>query len=470
MTATADLLAFAAVPHVLPASVRKDALRLLADTLAVGAAGATAPGADAILSVARGFGTGTDARLLGSLERLPAASAAFVNGYRIHCLEWDAVHEGAVVHAMSVVTAALGAAIDRRGGCDADEALTALAVGVDISCGLGLAADSALSFFRPATAGLIGAAFAVARLERAPMADAVGLAYSQCAGTMQAHFEGSIALPFQVANAARAAVVAVDLAKAGFTAPHDVLEGPFGYFKLFDTGDLSRYTRDLGRVWRIGEISTKPFPSGRACHGMLGALQSEHQQLLPSAAQGRWRLAPEGSPRSAAALVASTSAAERGDPSALRAPPLGYAGEEFFGIEAHVPPLVHRLVGRPFAPAMTPAYARLCLPFLVALMLTDGVIDPRRFTPEVFADPAIARIAARVSVIVDDNPDPNALSPQRLVIDGESIAIPHTLGSPAAPLDATQADAKRDLCRGLAGAVTDDRLFDDPLAYFTDPR
>ncbi len=420
MTATATLLAFAAAPHTLPQQTRATAVRLLADTLAVGAAGATAHGATAILATARSFGSGTDARLLGTPERLPAASAAFVNGFRIHCLEWDAVHEPALVHALSVVTAALGAAIDRRGGCVPDEALTALSVGVDIACGLGIAADSPLTFFRPATAGLIGAALAVARLDAAPMADVLGLAYSSIAGTMQAHVEGSVALPFQIANAARAAIVAVDLANAGFTGPRDALEGPFGYFKLIDQGSLSRYTRDLGRVWRIGEISTKPYPSGRASHGILGEL---HAIRVPGAT-----------------------------------------------IEAHVPPLVARLVGRPMTTDMTPAYARLCLPFLAALMLRDGHIDPRCFTPETFADPEIILLAASVTIEVDHNADPNALSPQRLVIGGEIIDIPATLGSPESPLSREQSDAKRELAMVLAGDISDRRLFDDPLAYFTEPR
>lgn len=425
MSATADLLAFAGAAHRLPDSVRADALRLLGDTLAVGAAGATAPGADAILTAAQAMGQGSGARLIGSTDRMPAPGAAFVNGYRIHCLEWDAVHEPAVVHAMSVVTAALGAAIDRKGGCDPEQALVALAVGVDVASGLGLAADSALSFFRPATAGVIGAALAVARIDGAPLDHAMGLAYSSAAGTMQAHVEGSITLPFQVANAARAAITASDLAKAGFTAPLDPLEGPFGYFQLIDKGDLSRYTRELGRIWRIAEISTKPFPSGRASHAALGALQ---------------RL----------------------------------AGQSVDSIELACPPLIHRLVGRPYRPDMTPAYARLCLPFLAALMLTDGRIDPRRFTPENFADPALAELAAKVMLVADGNDDPNALFPQNLRItltNGgvQTIAVPHTLGSPDAPLSPAQTQAKLDFARELAPAGSDPRLFTDPLTYFTDP-
>lgn len=432
MTATGVLLDFAAARHCLPDAVRADAARLLADTLAVGAAGATAPGADGVLSAARAWGKGDAARTLGGDARLPAAGAAFVNGFRIHCLEWDAVHEPAVVHALSVVTAATGAAIDRAGGCDADAALAALAVGVEVASGLGVAAHSSLSFFRPATAGCVGAALAVARiagLPRAAFDDVLGLAIAQCAGTMQAHVEGSIALPLQIANAARAAISAVDLVAAGLTGPHDAIEGPFGYFPLFDAGDPDVLVRHLGSQWRIADVSVKPFPSGRASHGVL-------------------------------AVLAGISRVDHA---------------RIDGIEAHVPPLVARLVGRPMHPGMTPAYARLCLPLLSSLMIADGHIDPRRFLPATFDDPAIRALAERVRIVADDNADPNALSPQRVTIlyrDGtcEAHHVPCTLGSPQAPLSATQVAAKHRLARALAPAGTAQRLFDDPIAYFTEPR
>lgn len=393
----------------------------------VAAAGAHAPGAAGVLAAAQRWGKGEDARLVGSTDRLPAAGAAFVNAFRIHCLEWDAVHEPAVVHALSVVTAALGASIDRMGGCDPDTALSALAVGVDVASGLGVAASSPLRFFRPATAGCIGAALAVARIEGAvPLEDVLGLAYSFGAGTMQAHVEGSIALPLQIANAARSAIMAVDLARAGLTGPHDSLEGQFGYFQLFDEGDLSRYTDHIGRPWRISEISTKPFPSGRASHGVLGLLQQ------------------------------------------LAVPP-----REIAWIEAFVPPLVKRLVGRPMLLEMSPAYARLCLPLLAALICRDGHVDPRAFTAETFADRAILDLAGRVIVNDNGDADPNALSPQRVVItraDGSRAEhhIPATMGSPDAPLSPAAANAKSRLARALAPGA-DPRLFDAPLRWFTEP-
>jgi 2-methylcitrate dehydratase PrpD len=423
VSATAELLAFAAARHAVPDAVHADAIRLLGDTLAVGAAGATAPGAAGVREAAGRWGAADEARVIGLDQRLPAPSAAFVNAFQIHCLEWDAVHEPAVVHALSVVTAALLAMIDRQGGADPDETLAALAVGVDVASGLGLAADSALRFFRPATAGCLGAALAAARIAGVPtdrFADVLGLAYSFAAGTMQAHVEGSIALPLQIANAARAAVSAVDLVAAGLTGPHDTLEGPFGYFRLFEEGELTRYTRELGQVSRIGEVSTKPYPSGRASHAVLGTLAE---------------LRLEG---------------------------------EIEAVRAEVPPLIARLVGRPIVEGMTPGYARLCLPALATLMIEDGRIDPRRFGD-------LAGVTSRLALEVNDNPDPNALSPQRVHVTfagGRTVTrdVPHTLGSPDAPLSPAQAAAKLALARELAPACHDPRIFDSPLAYFPEPR
>lgn len=431
MNPTHSLLEFASANHKLPDSARSDTLRLLGDALAVGAAGSTAPGMDGVLAVARSWGAGGQSRLLGRAERLPAHGAAYVNGFAVHCLEWDAVHEAAVVHSVSSITAGLLAAIDRQGGCDPEAALTALAVGIDIASGLGLAAETGLRFFRPATAGIFGAALAIARIEgldRSRFNDVLGLAHAHAAGTMQAHSEGSIALPLQFANAVRGALHAVDLVKNGLTGAHDVLEGEFGHFQLFEKGNLSTYTRNLGTIWRVSEVSTKPFPSGRASHATLGTL---------------------------ADIRASGRPIER--------------------VRAHVPPLIAQLVGRPYRPDMAPAYARLCLPFLSALMIREGRIDPRRFAPETYADPVIREIAAKVEVVVDGNPDPNALSPQRLEViyadgDRKDIAVPKTLGTPEAPMNAAQRSAKADLCHALAAETPDNRLFEDPLAYFTDPR
>ncbi len=435
MSATMDILDFAAADHVLPRPTQAIALNLLADTLASGAAGAASDEAQMMLQAVRGWGQGSGARLLGLNEHLPAPSAAWFNGFAIHCLEWDAVHEPAVVHALSVVTASLLAASDRQGDSDPDAFLNALTVGVDVASGLGVAATGAMQFFRPATAGIIGAALAVAKLENLPKekyADVMGLAYSQAAGTMQAHVEASIALPLQIANAARAAVTAVDLVSAGMNGPHDALEGPFGYFELFEPGELARYSDNLGSKWLIEEVSIKPFPSGRASHGILGSIDNmlRDGSLVPS-------------------MVIS--------------------------VEVAAPPLIHRLVGRPYKADMSASYARLCLPFLVPLMLRDGKIDPRCFTATEFRDDDLAKLGQKTIVQIDGNLDHNALAPQKLDIelsDGGQISrlITDNLGSPTAPMSEAQTRSKRDLSRSLANDDCDPRIFNNPLNYATESK
>lgn len=428
MSATDAILEFAAAKHSLPDQVRVDTLRLLADTLAGGAAGAQSAEARKLQGTLNVFGTETESRLLSG-GKAPAASAAFFNGFAIHCLEWDAVHEGAVVHALSTVTAAVLAQVDESCGADPEVVLTALAVGVDIASGLGLSATGPMTFFRPATAGVIGAALACARIADLPsekFADVMGLAYSFASGTMQAHVEASIALPLQIANAARSAVMAVKLVEGGMDGPHNALEGPFGYSKLIEPLELSRYTANLGTVWRISEVAIKPFPSGRASHGALGELDQLFREGLRIADVAK--------------------------------------------IELFAPPLIQRLVGRPYKPDMSAAYARLCLPILAPLMLRDGIIDPALFDGDALYAPELVALAPNVSVELDGNPDGNAMAPQRLVITTKADerierTIADNLGSIANPMSADQSAAKYNLCRSLAESGADPRLFDDPLSY-----
>lgn len=433
MSQTQAILDFAAGEHSLPTNVRMDAERLLADTLAGGAAGANSPEALDLLPGVKKWGEGNDARTLSDSNRLPAPSAAFFNGFAIHCLEWDAVHEPAVVHALSVVTATLLAVSDRCGGSDGGDFLTSLAVGVDVASGLGISATGPMRFFRPATAGVIGAALAAARLEgldRDQYGDVLGLAYSYAGGTMQAHVEASIALPLQIANAARSAISAIDLVKAGMNGPHDALEGPFGYGQLMEEIDLSDYVGNLGDIWRISEVSIKPFPSGRASHGALGAIsdiRDKHDLSL----------------------------------------------DDVQSIELFAPPLIQRLVGRPYKTDMTPAYARLCLPLLAPMMLRDGIVDPSLFCAAGLSSLELAILGKNVEVTLDGNVDGNALAPQKLVVllkNGDRIErqIDATLGSPEAPMDENQSRQKYDLCRRLASDDCDPRIFENPLAYATE--
>lgn len=401
----------------IPERARAAAQAFLLDSLAVGAAGRHAAHADSVLAMVQGWGEGGACGVLGRPNlRLPATSAAFINAFQIHGQEYDCVHEAAVLHPMATVLSVLLAEMARGGAVSGEALLTAIVAGADVAVTLGLAAPGALTFFRPATAGIFGCVAAIASLRQMPREqalDAFGHALAFASGTMQAHLEGKPALPVQVANAARGSLVAIDLARAGMPGVRGVVEGPFGYLALLEGETaLAAALAKLGQGHRIEEVSWKPFPTGRAGHGGIGAVQ---------------------------ALMAK-----------------GLNAADLAMLEYRAPPLIHRLVGRPAHDAMEPGYARLCLPYLAAVTLMRGTASLADFGADSLRDPAILALAAKVTVESDGNADLAAFVPavaRAYLADGSELveAVPALLGSPGRPLTRAEQEAKAAACLDFAG-------------------
>jgi 2-methylcitrate dehydratase PrpD len=398
---------------------RSAALAFLQDTLAVGIAGRNEARADLVLAQARrwcGSG-GTSLVLARPGERLSAPYAAFVNGYQIHNQEFDCVHEAAVAHPMATVCSALLAESGTGPGVSGQRFLEGLVAGVEVVAALGMAGTQGLTFFRPATCGIFGCVAAIARM-RGLSPDvtrcAFGHALGYASGTMQAHVEGKPTLALQVANAARSAVVAVDLARAGFPAPVDALEGPFGYFALFETEvDLAPVLERLGHGTRIEEVSWKPFPTGRAAHGGIVAIQ----QLMRDH---------------------------------------GVTGENLHSLTYRAPPIINRLVGRRPTADMSISYARLCLAWLGAVVLKNGTVRLDDFSAENLASAGLLGLAERISVEVDGSDNWSVFAPglaKARLTDGRQVAvtIERQFGAPEWPLDRGQQMAKTCDCLSFAG-------------------
>lgn len=405
----------------LPADVVAKIKTFLLDTLGVGIAGTSGAQVAELITLATTWGAQPEASVLLTGERMSAQSAALVNAYQIHCLEYDCVHEGAVLHPMATILSAVMAWAERSAGrgkpVPGRDLIAALAVGIDVSTMLGIVTDAELRFFRPATAGGFGAAAAIGKLagfDLRQMKDAFGAQYSQTCGTMQPHVEGSPMLGMQVGFNARAAIVATDLAAAGFRGPHDILTGQYGYFRMFeqDSQNIAAFLPSLGRDWQVMHMSHKPYPSGRLTHGAidgLGRLIRKH----------------------------------------------GFAPTDIAAITARVPPLVHRLVGRPDVAQPEANYAKLCLRFVAGVFLARGNVDVLDFRgAEALNDPEVHRYAAMVDVVLDDNPDLNALDPQEVSVrlaDGteHSVHLAHVYGHPAQPLTDAENEAKFRRCMGF---------------------
>lgn len=408
----------------------RELLRIfLFDTLAVGVAGRCNPHADDVFAAfAKVHPEGGECAVLArNGNGLPPHAAAVVNGFQIHCLEWDGLHEPSVVIALCTTISALVSEIQMRPHVTLDEVLLALAIGVETAVFFGAGSASAPRFFRPSAAGVMGAAMALGKLrglDVARLPDVLGLAYSQVGGTMQAHWEGSEALALQVGFAARAALTAADLAEAGVGGPHEVIAGKFGYFTLIESpGDIAGALASWGSPWKIADVAHKPFPAGRATQSVLTAIMDLRTEQ-------------------------------------------DFGADDILSVHAIVPPLIGLLVNRPYEAEMTPAYARLCLQYVIARMLLDDGIDPRRFTQDYFAQPEVAALAPRISCSVDDNPDPNAMSPQTIEVklfDGTShcVVVEHPLGSPGRRLDAAQRAAKVAQCFQAGDFARDPQHFVD---------
>jgi len=396
------------------------AKNFIMDCIAVGVAGCSYDATDKALLAASKWGDGST-RVLGRKDTtLAAPAAAFVNGMQIHCLEWDGLHEPTVVIALCAPMGALVAEMDNR-PVSGKALITAFVAAVEVAVFFGGNKHIGPRFFRPSVAGTFGAAAGIAKLRNMDtdgIVQTLGLAYSQTSGTMQAHWEGSMALPMQVGAASRSGMTSADMAEAGMTGTIDFISGEFGFFKLFETEvDADSRLKALHAPAKILEVAHKPFPAGRATQAVLTMWKSlTDQQAIPA--------------------------------------------ESIKKITVYVPSLIELLVGRPAYPEMPPSYARLCLRFVIPLMITEKRIDPRLFNADTFARQDLVELGGRIEIINDGNPDKNALGPQRMIVEltnGEQLSADckDPLGSPDNPLDEKGRNNKVVECLSLANHSID---------------
>ena len=147
-----------------PAEAVRSAKIFILDSFGVGLSGGAGPWVDEMIQLAAQWGQGDDARVWGHGQHLPAPAAALCNAYQIHHAEFDCVHEGAVVHSMTVLLGAAMAVAERDGGVSGRDLMLAAILGVDVACHISVAVTTGLRFFRPGTAGALAAVTAIGKL------------------------------------------------------------------------------------------------------------------------------------------------------------------------------------------------------------------------------------------------------------------------------------------------------------------
>jgi 2-methylcitrate dehydratase PrpD len=216
----------------LPAAARELARQCVLDYLGVALAGADDPLVHILLDELIEAGGAPQASLVGHRERLPALSAALVNGAAGHALDYDDVNLAMPGHPSVAILPGLIALAEQLHVSGRD-VMTAFVAGYETACRLGAALRPGhydLGFHSTATIGSFGAAAACARLlglDAAATATALGIAGTQAAG-LKSQF-GTMCKPFHAGKAAHNGLLAARLARRGFTSRGDLVECVQGF-------------------------------------------------------------------------------------------------------------------------------------------------------------------------------------------------------------------------------------------------
>ncbi|MCC6531025.1 MAG: MmgE/PrpD family protein [Burkholderiales bacterium] len=278
-TAVADFIPKAQFGDLPQEAITQAKLAIL-DTIGVTLAGVATTTGQAACRVAEDTGAARVATVLGAGMKVDPAMAAFVNGTTGHALDYDDVSWSMIGHPSVAVLPAVLALAEER-GLSGRDALLAYIVGFEICGKLGSVMNPRhyeQGFHATGTLGTMGAVAGAARikgLDSQHVRWALGVAASSASGIRQ-NF-GTDTKPFHAGNAARAGVLATQLAGYGFNADANILDTQWGFFNVFANPGACHPERLVGRLgqpWDIVEpgVLLKMYPSCVSTHTSIDSI------------------------------------------------------------------------------------------------------------------------------------------------------------------------------------------------------
>jgi 2-methylcitrate dehydratase PrpD len=410
----------------MPAAVIAAAKTNLFDTLACATAGISAAGVSELIQLATDWGGRKEASIWCTGERVPAHHAAWVNGMMAHARDYDDTHDRAVLHAgVSVVPAAIAAAQLNPDATGAD-LIAGIAAGLELVCRLGTATTIGIiesGFMYTSLFGHFGATAAAARVmgfDREQTINALGIAYSQAAGTHQVTRDAALTKRVQPGFAAKTALISVAMTRADISGARNTFEGVDGLFRTYlrDRYDPAVLRENLGQRFEFLNLSYKPYPCCRFDHTAIDA-----------ALQIRARLGSE------------VSGIRR--------------------ISARVNKQAYEAVCTPVAMRKNPktiVQAQFSIPYTVACALLKGRVGLAEFTEAALLDDAVLALAAKVDTAVDEQIErewSRNISPTHLIVETDEgivearVDLPR--GDAASPMDREDFDRKMTGCLEISG-------------------
>jgi len=405
----------------LPVSVRHAAKRCLLNYVGAAIGGAQDEAIERAVRVLQPLSGPPQAALMGRPERVDMLTASFLNAASANVLDFDDTHHPTVMHPTAPVASAL-LALGETQRVSGAWLLTALALGIEVACRLGnvvTVRHYVRGWHITSTCAGVGAGAACAkllRLDAGRTLTALGLAANQACGLVESL--GSMAKSVSVGNAARNGLFAALLARGGYTAAAQTLEGERGFARVMaDDPDIAALTDGLGTVWEMERNALKPYPSGVVLHSVTDACLALRQQ--------------------------------------------GIAPQNIARVRVRGNPLLRQRADRP-APS-SGREAAVSIQHSVAVCFLHGAAGVRQYTDRCVHEPAVQKLGARVGVEEDSRIPVEAADVTVELIDGRccTMHIAHALGSLARPMSDAEVEAKvRDLAayRGCEASI--DRLIE----------
>jgi 2-methylcitrate dehydratase PrpD len=361
-----------------PSAVRETAKEHFLDSLGTAIAASGFDFGRVTLEGARTLGCGNEATAIGSGARLPAASAALVNGVLAHGLDFDDTHIQGVYHASAQALAA-SLAVGEAQGANGGEVLAAFIASIEVGCRLSIPVAPELlrrSYHPTGVCGTFAAALAAGRLQGADhgtLVSALGLCGSQASGILEVGTSWLKRL--HPGWSAHSGIVAVALARAGFQGPPTVFEGPRGFYVTHAGSVPSQSpTTALGEHWETSAIALKPYPCCHLIHAFVDAALELRGQFDPA---------------------------------------------DIERIECPLTADMHASVARPREECIRPANpyrALFSVAYVVALGLVRGRVDLAAFYDEPLDAPEVLAVAAKVWCTEDPLSDYPAHFPGEVVV------------------------------------------------------
>jgi 2-methylcitrate dehydratase PrpD len=356
-------------PHRLPSEVLDRASYFLLDYLACAIRGSREESSLAVQRMVQRIGANGCATVIGTRIRTIPGVAAMANGASAHGIEQDDTHSGGSIHLGATMYSAALVLAETMPDLAMEEFLSAVVAGFEAAARIAMAVQPkehyALGFHMTPTCGVFGAAITSAKLlglTAEQTLNAVGIAGSMAAGSMEFLAEGAWTKRIHPGLAAQNGIQAALLAGEGFSGPQHILEGRDGFLHGYSRHPIAeKLTDGLGESFEILQTAVKPHACCRYMQGPIDAILALTRENNLDAA-----------------------AIERIDVAVLQA---GWG-----------------IVADPREKKYNPESvvdAQFSMPFGAAVAAMDGAAGLDQFTPEKIRSPKIRALTTKVLLIRD---------------------------------------------------------------------